>query len=111
MVVTTTPKPIPLVREFVDGAVMETGTLTPESFGMKRRSEPPTPAGNLPEAVQLSRTLLAGTCTSAHADMLVVNSAAALVVAGRCGNWVEGAEMARGLLADGAGLALLQRLI
>ena len=95
----------------VDGAVMETGTLTPESFGMKRRSEPPTPAGNLPGAVQLSRTLLAGTCTSAHVDMLVVNAAAALVVAGRCGNWVEGAEMARSLLADGAGLALLQRLI
>ena len=95
----------------VDGAVMEIGTLTPESFGMKRRSEPPTPAGNLPEAVQLSRTLLAGTCTSAHADMLVINAAAALVVAGRCGNWVEGAEMARSLLADGAGLTLLQRLI
>jgi anthranilate phosphoribosyltransferase len=43
--------------------------------------------------------------------MLVVNAATALVVAGRCGNWVEGAEMARSLLADGAGLALLQRLI
>jgi anthranilate phosphoribosyltransferase len=43
--------------------------------------------------------------------MLVINAAAALVVAGCCGNWVEGAEMARGLLADGAGLALLQRLI
>ena len=95
----------------VDGAVVDTGTLTPETFGLNRHAAPPTPAGNLPEAVQLSRTLLAGTCTSAHADMLVVNAAAALVVAGCCGNWVEGAEMARGLLADGAGLALLQRLI
>jgi len=95
----------------VDGAVVDTGTLTPETFGLNRHTAPPTPAGNLPEAVQLSRTLLAGTCTSAHADMLVINAAAALVVAGCCGNWVEGAEMARGLLADGAGLALLQRLI
>ena len=95
----------------MDGAVAETGTLSPEMFGVKRHAAPPAQAADLPGAVHLAESLLQGTCTTSHADMLVLNAGAALVVAGQCRTWAEGADTARACMVDGKGWTLLQRLI
>ena len=43
--------------------------------------------------------------------MLVLNAAAALVVSGKADRWADSAVMARGMLEQGRGMALLQTLI
>ena len=95
----------------MDGVVVETGTLSPEMFGVKRHATAPVPAADLTRAAHLAEELLKGTCTTAHVDMLVLNAAAALVVAGQCRSWASAADVARAAIADGRGWELLQRLI
>ena len=93
------------------GAVVEQGTLTPESFGMHSHQVPAPASHSLPEAVTMARDLLQGTCSTTHSDMLVLNAAAALVVSGKADRWADSAVMARGMLEQGRGMALLQTLI
>ena len=93
------------------GAIVDRGVLTPDMFGIRPLVAPVQACADLPESVQLARSLLAGSCRSAHRDMLVVNAAAALMMAGRAASWTDAASLTQACIASGDAMALLERLI
>ncbi|WP_306004943.1 anthranilate phosphoribosyltransferase [Aquicoccus porphyridii] len=92
-----------------DGSVREV-ELHPEDFGLPVH---PFEAiiGGSPEAnAQALRALLSGEA-SAYRDAVLLNSAAALNVAGRVGNLRDGVEMARESIDSGAAKAKIDALV
>ena len=84
--------------------------LTPEEFGLQR-CDPAALAGG--ERVENARILLAildGTERGPKRDMVLLNSAAALVVAGLARDVAAGLDLARRALDGGAALAKLRAL-
>lgn len=93
------------------GAVSDHGVCMPESFDVRRRSTPVPAAASLAEAVATARDLLRGMDGSPQADMLVLNTAAALFVSGQCETWPDAAACARERMAAGHGLRVLEHVI
>lgn len=94
-----------------DGRV-QTRDMAPEDFGVVRK------AGELEEvegpdhAARIALQVLGGEKRdSAATEMVVANSAAALVVGGQAGDFREGATKAREAIASGAALGKLRGLV
>lgn len=84
-------------------------SVDPETYGFKRRSK--APAGGDTEAnVTLARSVLAGEA-SEHRDIVVLNAAAGLVVAGVVDELGDGVDAAAAALDSGAAAAVLDKLI
>jgi anthranilate phosphoribosyltransferase len=84
-------------------------TLTPEDAGLPRAPVDAIAGGD----AALNATALLGVlegARGAYRDTVVLNAAAALIVAGRAGDLREGAAIADRALASGAALAALERL-
>jgi anthranilate phosphoribosyltransferase len=92
------------------GSIVEDGQLDPSMFGIQPHARAPEAARNLAEAVSIATALLEGRDTGSRRDMLVVNAAVALVVAGHRLSWREAAGFARDLLDGRRALDLLQRV-
>jgi anthranilate phosphoribosyltransferase len=92
------------------GSVVDEGVLEPAMFGLPTRTAPPERARSLAEAVSIATALLEGRDTSARRDMLVINAAVALVVAGHRLSWRDAAGLARDLLDSRRALQSLERL-
>ena len=92
------------------GSVIDEGVLEPEMFGIATHAAAPERAANLAEAVSIATALLEGRDTGTRRDMLVVNAAVALVVAGHRLSWRDAAGMARDLLDSRRTLQLFERL-
>ncbi len=96
------------VAEVVDGRV-EVFEVTPEDFGFERRPVE-TLAGGSPERnAELMRGVLGGEA-SAHLEVTLINTAAALVVAGLAADWRDGVTQARRAVDSGAAAAKLEEL-
>jgi anthranilate phosphoribosyltransferase len=92
-----------------DGAIAQT-EITPEDAGLKRSSLEALRGGGAAENAQALRALLKGE-KSAYRDIVVLNAAAALMVAGRANDIMAGAALARELLDSGAARNKLEQLV
>ncbi len=98
------------VAEAHDG-VVKTWTVEPEAVGLARADISDIDGGaNVAEAAALVRSVLSGE-PGARLDMVLLNSGAALMAAGRVGELKEGVEMAREIIASGKALAKLEELV
>jgi len=97
-----------LVAE-VDHGKIRRYTVTPEDFGVARAPLEAIRGGAPGENAAIIRGIFAGEC-GARCDVVVVNAAAALVASGVTGNFREGAETARKMMASGAAAEKLAAL-
>jgi anthranilate phosphoribosyltransferase len=93
------------VAEWKDGAVRRF-TVTPEDAGLPRADLAALRGGDAEENAAALRALLDG-ASGAYRDIVLLNAAAALVVADRAADLAEGAALAAAVIDDGrAGKAL-----
>jgi anthranilate phosphoribosyltransferase len=93
-----------------NNGIVRTRHIRPEDFGLAPASSPALAGGEAEANARILRDILEGE-QGAHRDMLLANSAAALVVSGRAGNFLEGVAMAREAIDSGAARHKLARLI
>lgn len=91
-----------------DGVV--TYEIGPEAFGLVRHDDAPPRVADADASADVIRAVLAGTSGSAR-DLVIVNAAAALVVAGRAEDWRAGANAAAASIDGGAAARALARLV
>ena len=97
------------VAELKDGSVSRF-TVTPEDAGLERAEAAALKGGEPADNAAAIRDLLAG-APGAFRDVVRLNAAAALVVAGKAGGLAEGAERAGAALDDGSARRALERLV
>jgi anthranilate phosphoribosyltransferase len=92
-----------------DGAITRT-EIAPEDVGLKRSPIEELRGGNAAENAKALLALLDGK-KNAYRDIVVLNAAAALVVAGRASDMMAGARLAEQMLDSGAAKDKLQQLV
>jgi anthranilate phosphoribosyltransferase len=97
------------VAEFKDGRVIEF-EVEPEEAGVKPANIDQLKGGEPAHNAALMRDLLGGSPGPLR-DVVLLNSAAALIVAGRADNLRDGAELAARSIDSGAARHVLERLI
>jgi anthranilate phosphoribosyltransferase len=105
--ITTTD--VTFVATLENGSVT-TRTISPEDAGLPRSSLDDLKGGVAVENADAIRRLLDGE-QGAYRDIVLLNSAAALVVADRAVDLLQGAQLAAKVLDSGAAKHVLQRLI
>lgn len=97
------------VAEWKDGAVRRF-TVTPEDAGLPRTSLDALRGGDAEENAAALRALLDG-AKGAYRDIVLLNAAAALVVADRAADLAEGAAQAAAVIDDGRAARALADLV
>ena len=97
------------VAEWKDGTVRRF-TVTPEDAGLPRASLDALRGGDAEENAEALRALLEG-AKGAYRDIVLLNAAAALVVADRAADLAEGAVMAAAVIDDGRAAKALADLV
>ena len=97
------------VAEWKDGAVRRF-TVTPEDAGLPRADLAALRGGDAEENAIALRALLDG-ATGAYRDIVLLNAAAALVVADRAADLAEGATQAAAVIDDGRAARALADLV
>lgn len=97
------------VAELKNGEI-RTFELTPEEVGLRRASLDELKGGDADFNAIALKEVLQGK-QGAYRDIVLFNSGAALVVAGKAANIQEGIELARKSIDTGAALAILEKLI
>ena len=97
------------VAEYKDGRVVEF-EVEPEEAGVKPANIEQLKGGEPAHNAALMRDLLGG-AQSPLRDIVLLNSAASLIVAGRAGSLREGAELAARSIDSGAARAVLDKLV
>ena len=93
----------------IDNGGILARTVAPEEAGLPRSPIAAIKGGEAPENARALLALLEG-APGPYRDTVVLNSAAALIVAGRAGDLMDGARQAATAIEGGAALAALQRL-
>jgi len=97
------------VAEWKDGTVRRF-TVTPEDAGLPRASIADLRGGDAEENARALSAMLAGE-RGAYRDIVLLNAAAALVVADRAGDLAEGARLAAAVIDDGSAAKALADLV
>ena len=97
------------VAEWKDGAVRRF-TVTPEDAGLPRADLAALRGGDAEENAAALRALLDG-AKGAYRDIVLLNAAAALVVADRAADLAEGAGLAAAVIDDGRAAKALAELV
>jgi anthranilate phosphoribosyltransferase len=97
------------VAEARDGMV-KTYEVTPEEFGMKRSRLSEIAGGDAAENAAIIRGVLSGK-ESPHRDVVLLNSAAALVAAGRADQLAAALPLAKQSIDSGAAAGKLAALV
>ena len=84
-------------------------TVEPDDLGLRRAATSELGGGTPVENAALVEGVLRGT-SGPRRDVVLLNAAAALHVAGRAGSLIEGVALAAGTIDSGAPVALLERL-
>jgi anthranilate phosphoribosyltransferase len=84
--------------------------ISPEEFGLRRVPVAALAGGDAMHNAGLVRAILQGTAPAAHTEIVLLNAAAALYVAGVCESLGGGVAKARALIASGAALGRLEAL-
>ncbi len=98
-----------LVAEWKDGEVA-TFAINPEMAGLRSSDGSQLKGGDASHNAQALLALLAG-APGAYRDIVVLNAAAALIVAGKVVDLLSGAKMAAAAIDSGAAKAVLQSLV
>ena len=93
----------------LEGGAVREFTVSPEDAGL-RPAPPEAVRGGDPAANAGALTALLGGGPGAYRDIVLLNAAAALVVAGRAGDLRGGAALAAGSIDSGAAAGVLARL-
>lgn len=91
-----------------------TFTIKPEDFGLKRASLEKLRGGTPADNATLIRAVLSGSgddALSVARDLVVINAAAALVLAGIAPDFMAGAALAKQSIDDGHAIAKLEALV
>jgi anthranilate phosphoribosyltransferase len=97
------------VAEWKDGSVRRF-TVTPEDAGLPRADLAALRGGDAEENAVALRALLDG-ATGAYRDIVLLNAAAALIVADRAVDLAEGAALAARVIDDGRAAKALAELV
>ncbi len=95
--------------ELADGNIREF-TIEPETYGIKRSDPKDLLGGDAAYNAAALVKVLEGE-KNAYRDIVLMNAAATLVVAGKAANLEEGLELARKSIDSGAALGVMQALI
>jgi anthranilate phosphoribosyltransferase len=76
-------------------------------FGLVRADNTALGGGDLEHNVAIARDILAGKGSAAQRDVVILNAAAAILVAEHADNWADAIDLARQSLQSGAALAKL----
>lgn len=98
------------VAEIKDGRI-NYYAITPEQFGMKRCTLEDVHGGNPEYNAQVIRDIFSGKERGPKRDMLLLNSAAAFLVADKVSSMEEGLVMAQETLDSGRAIAKLDKII
>jgi anthranilate phosphoribosyltransferase len=90
--------------------IVRTYEVTPEEFGIERATLADIAGGDAAENAAIIRTVLSGK-KSAHRDVVLLNSAAALVAAGRAEHLTDGITLAARSMDSGAAAGKLEALV
>jgi anthranilate phosphoribosyltransferase len=85
-------------------------SVAPEDFGLRRAPLTALAGGDARTNAQIIRTILDG-APGPHREIVLANAAAALVAAGRAGNFLEGTHLAAQAIDSGAARTKLDQLI
>jgi anthranilate phosphoribosyltransferase len=89
------------------GGDIEELQITPEDAGLERAPLKVVTGGDVQENAARLKTLLAGRAEGPEEDIVILNTGALLMTAGKAASLLEGAELARQALSSGrAGQAL-----
>ena len=100
---------ITYVATLADGVITRS-QIAPEDAGLKRASLAQLQGGVAAENAKALLALFSGE-KSAYRDIVLLNAAAALMVAGRAKDIMSGMELARNALDSGAARAKLEQLV
>ena len=95
----------------LDQGAVTTGEVTPEEAGLKRWPLAEITGGNAAHNAAALRHLLAGEAPGAYHQIVLLNAAAALIVAGKVKSLREGAQMADEAIASGRAHAAFNKLL
>ena len=98
------------VLELVDGAVIESD-IDPAALGFAPAGSDDVVGGDAAENAAIARRILNGEETGARRDMIVLNAAAGLVVAGVADAMADGVERAAAAIDDGSAAAKVDGLV
>lgn len=93
----------------LDAGAIRSFVVTPEDAGLRRSPIEAIRGGDADFNAAALRAMLEGV-ESAYRDTVLLNAAAALIVAGRVGDLREGADLARHAITSGAALGALETL-
>ncbi len=96
--------------EVRDGRVVGEQRVDPEAFGLEADDPSTLKGGDVADNAARLRAILAGEERSAASEAVALNAAAALMVAGRATDLVDGLAHAREVLRSGTGAATLDEL-
>jgi anthranilate phosphoribosyltransferase len=85
--------------------------ITPEDAGLERAPLKVVTGGDVEENAERLKALLAGRASDAERDIVILNTAALLMTAGKAESLREGAELARDGLSTGRAAGVLERFI
>jgi anthranilate phosphoribosyltransferase len=97
------------VSELRDGTIYEY-TIEPERLGVRTYLLDELKVKSKEESVEIAQRVLAGEMEGAVMDAVLVNSAAALIVAGMANDFKEGMEIARESIRMGLAMKVLENL-
>ena len=97
------------VQELRDGEI-ETYTIAPEDFGLKRCRLEDIATGTPEENAAMIREVFSGKDRGPRHDAVALNAAGALMIGGKAGSMAEGVELARELIGSGAARQKLKEL-
>jgi anthranilate phosphoribosyltransferase len=95
----------------LSGDEIEELEITPEEAGLERAPLKGVTGGDVEENAARLKALLGGRATRAEEDIVILNSAALLLTAGKAANLLEGATLAREALASGGAAKVLAEFV
>jgi anthranilate phosphoribosyltransferase len=98
------------IAELRDGKI-NVYTFDHKEYGIKRADIKELAGGGLEDNVAITRGVLAGEIGGAKRDVVVLNAAASLVVAGRAKDFAEGIAVADESIASGKAIEALEKLV
>src|SRR6266700_2678645 len=95
----------------LSGNSIEEFEITPEDAGLERAPRNVVTGGDVAENAARFKALLAGEAIKAEEDIVILNTAALLMTAGKAEDLREGAILARDALDSGGAMEILERFV
>ncbi len=99
------------ISELESSGRIDTYDVKPEDFGLKKAHLEDIKAGSVKENAEIFMSVLKGTATPAHREIVLANASAGLVCAGRSKNFKDGVKLAAESIDSGRALDKFLKLI